>query len=44
MKLTLSYRVRGGGWFNYAERCRIARRNHSWPVLRNGNIGFRLIL
>lgn len=40
-----SYRVvRGGGWSNSAGGCRVAIRGNLSPSLRDGNLGFRLVL
>jgi formylglycine-generating enzyme required for sulfatase activity len=40
-----SYRViRGGGWYNFAGRCRVSRRNYVWPDFRYYDIGFRSVL
>ncbi len=39
-----SYRVfRGGSWFTYANRCRVAYRNYNTPSYRY-DVGFRLVL
>ena len=35
---------RGGSYFNDAQNCRAAYRNHNDPANRNDNIGFRLVL
>jgi formylglycine-generating enzyme required for sulfatase activity len=40
---TGDYRVyRGGGWLNYAGRCRVSARFHDEPDYRGNNLGFRL--
>jgi formylglycine-generating enzyme required for sulfatase activity len=40
-----TYRVlRGGGWHNDANFCRVAYRNYSSPDDRNYNFGFRIVL
>jgi formylglycine-generating enzyme required for sulfatase activity len=39
-----SYRVgRGGGWKNFAARCRSAHRSHDTPSTRSHDLGFRLV-
>ena len=35
---------RGGSYFNHAQNCRVAYRNHNHPANRNDNLGFRLAL
>ena len=35
--------LRGGGWFNLAEDCRVSYRGNYRPGLRAGNFGFRLV-
>ena len=40
-----SYRVyRGGGWCNFAGRCRVSNRNNDNTDFRNGHLGLRLAL
>jgi sulfatase modifying factor 1 len=40
-----SYRVlRGGSWYYYAIRCRVAYRYYYWPANEYFNIGFRSVL
>jgi formylglycine-generating enzyme len=40
-----SYHVyRGGSWYNYADECRTASRNHYYPTYSYFNIGFRSVL
>ena len=34
---------RGGGWYNYAQSCRVAYRCYSTPTFRFNNLGFRVI-
>jgi len=36
--------LRGGGWLNNSQYCRVAYRNFNWPGYRDGNVGFRLVL
>jgi formylglycine-generating enzyme required for sulfatase activity len=36
--------VRGGAWSSYACYCRSAYRDHSAPINKNNNIGFRVVL
>jgi len=35
--------VRGGGWYVYANGCRVAHRGNYWPDYELGNLGFRLV-
>ena len=35
---------RGGGWNNSASSCRVANRSHLSPGIRDGNLGFRVVL
>ena len=38
------YRVhRGGGWYNFAQNCRVSDRNYDTPSYRYYSIGFRLV-
>jgi len=36
--------LRGGGWNNNANNCRVANRNNNNPDNRNNNNGFRIVL
>jgi len=36
--------LRGGGWINYANYCRVANRFNYNPALRSYRNGFRLVL
>jgi formylglycine-generating enzyme required for sulfatase activity len=35
---------RGGGWYNGADGCRVAYRDHGWPDSGGSGIGFRSVL
>jgi formylglycine-generating enzyme required for sulfatase activity len=35
--------VRGGGWYGYADVCRVANRYYRWPDYENFHLGFRLV-
>ena len=40
-----SYRVfRGGGWFSSANGASVSSRSFDFPLYRNGNLGFRVVL
>ena len=36
--------LRGGGWINFAEYCRVSSRNHNYPSFRDSYYGFRVVL
>ncbi|MDR0305070.1 MAG: formylglycine-generating enzyme family protein, partial [Chitinispirillales bacterium] len=34
--------IRGGGWYNYSQICRVAIRSYATPSSGNGDLGFRV--
>lgn len=36
--------LRGGSWYDFASYCLVANRNGSTPSIRDGNLGFRVVL